>query len=106
MHKMAGIMDGLRSTPPAEIADRKVVAITDVERDEKRYADGRRETVGLPRSNVLIFDLEGGFRAIARPSGTEPKLKCYLTAVGADRASAERESERLTAAMTELIERF
>ncbi|MBQ9980681.1 MAG: phospho-sugar mutase [Oscillospiraceae bacterium] len=69
---MAAIMDNLRRNTPSEIGGRKVLGVED-------YLPGLR---GLPPSNVLIFDLGEGYSAIARPSGTEPKLKFYLTAVG------------------------
>ena len=77
--KMAGIMAGLRETAPAEIAGSKVEAVLD-------YKDGVN---GLPRANVIEFDLEGGNKAIVRPSGTEPKIKLYIFAKGEDAASAD-----------------
>ncbi len=77
--KMAGIMAGLRETAPAEIAGSKVEAVLD-------YKDGVN---GLPKANVIEFDLEGGNKAIVRPSGTEPKIKLYIFAKGEDAASAD-----------------
>ena len=77
--KMAGIMVGLRENPPAEIAGSKVEAVVD-------YATGVN---GLPAANVLEFDLEGGNKAIVRPSGTEPKIKLYIFAKGSDAAAAD-----------------
>ena len=77
--KMAGIMAGLRETAPAEIAGSKVEAVLD-------YQDGVN---GLPKANVIEFDLEGGNKAIVRPSGTEPKIKLYIFAKGEDAASAD-----------------
>ena len=44
---------------------------------------------GLPKANVLEFDLEGGNKAIVRPSGTEPKIKLYIFAKGEDAAAAD-----------------
>jgi len=61
------IMDQLRRNPPSGIAGRSVLALRD-------YA----EAGPLPPSDVLAYELEGGTRVIVRPSGTEPKLKCYL----------------------------
>ena len=77
--KMAGIMVGLRENPPAEIAGSKVEAVVD-------YATGVN---GLPTANVLEFDLEGGNKAIVRPSGTEPKIKLYIFAKGSDAVAAD-----------------
>ncbi len=77
--KMAGIMVDLRKNPPTEIAGSKVEAIVD-------YATGVN---GLPSANVVEFDLEGGNKAIVRPSGTEPKIKLYIFASGKDAAEAD-----------------
>ena len=77
--KMAGIMAALRAEAPAEIAGSKVEAVLD-------YKDGVN---GLPKANVIEFDLEGGNKAIVRPSGTEPKIKLYIFAKGADAEAAD-----------------
>ena len=77
--KMAGIMAALRAEAPAEIAGSKVEAVLD-------YKDGVN---GLPKANVIEFDLEGGNKAIVRPSGTEPKIKLYIFAKGADAQAAD-----------------
>ena len=72
MQKMADIMDNIRNNKPTEIAGLKVLETTDYKETEK---------TGLPASNVLAFKLENGNGVVARPSGTEPKLKIYFTAV-------------------------
>lgn len=77
--KMAGIMAGLRVEAPAEIAGAKVEAVMD-------YATCVN---GLPKADVIEFDLEGGNKAIVRPSGTEPKIKLYIFAKGEDAAAAD-----------------
>ena len=77
--KMAGLMAGLRAEAPAEIAGAKVEAVDD-------YATCVN---GLPKADVIEFDLEGGNKAIVRPSGTEPKIKLYIFAKGEDAASAD-----------------
>lgn len=51
----------------------------------EKIVDYQNDPTGLPRSNVLRFFLTGGQEAVVRPSGTEPKLKVYLTALGQDR---------------------
>ncbi|MFT9055912.1 MAG: phospho-sugar mutase, partial [Ethanoligenens sp.] len=55
---------------------------------------GGSKTLSLPKSNVLVFELEQGAEVVLRPSGTEPKFKCYLTAKGDDIKSA---TDRLNA---------
>lgn len=77
--KMAGLMAGLRAEAPAEIAGAKVEAVVD-------YATCVN---GLPKADVIEFDLEGGNKAIVRPSGTEPKIKLYIFAKGEDAAAAD-----------------
>lgn len=79
MQKMAEIMDMLRNDPPAEVAGLKVLSTVDYKDTEK---------TGLPSSNVLAWSLENGNKLVARPSGTEPKLKFYFTAVAKDMEAA------------------
>jgi phosphomannomutase len=74
---MAARMDALRSAAPAAIGGHAVIAVRDCERGV-RVSGGREEPLDLPRSDVLVFELDGGHRVIARPSGTEPKMKIYF----------------------------
>ena len=83
---MTALLDSLRSAPPAELGGERVTATVDYDRDE----------TGLPRSNVLRFVFSGG-EAVVRPSGTEPKLKIYLTAA--------RESRDASRALLDALER-
>ena len=76
--RIASMMQQWRVKPPSEIGGFAVTAVSDCLSDKKKYRDGRVEAVGLPSSDVLIFDLAHGHRAIVRPSGTEPKIKYYL----------------------------
>ena len=77
MEEMTNRMRDLRAAPPASISGQRVAGRTDYLLDD----------TGLPKSDVLEFRLEGGAKLIVRPSGTEPKLKCYLSAK-ADSAQA------------------
>lgn len=61
--------------------------------------DYQNDDTGLPASDVLSFQLECGHKIIVRPSGTEPKLKAYLFAKGADQPAAEKEIDVLEAIM-------
>ena len=94
MDKMAGIMDGLRKNPPAEIAGYKVVSVTDYTKPEE---------TGLPSANVLIYKLENKETVIVRPSGTEPKIKVYYTTLGKDLAEAQAEKDKLSEAMKPIM---
>ncbi|MEK7706290.1 MAG: phospho-sugar mutase [Myxococcota bacterium] len=72
-----GIGAKLRMSTPKMIAGRRVAAVTDVIASERTYADGRTEALTLPKSDVLVYLLEDDARVVVRPSGTEPKVKCY-----------------------------
>nr|WP_276652338.1 phospho-sugar mutase [Corynebacterium vitaeruminis] len=67
---LGAAMDKLRAAPPTELAGSKVVDIADLEKGGD-----------LPPTNCLIFVTEDNDRVIVRPSGTEPKVKCYLEVV-------------------------
>ena len=90
MDKMANIMSGLRTNPPAELGGLKVASVTD-------YA--KPEETGLPKANVLSYVLEDGAKVMIRPSGTEPKIKAYYTTLGKDLAAAQAEKDSLSEAI-------
>ena len=87
--KMKEIMAGLRENHPKEIGGMKVTAVRDYLKGE-RTADGKSEPTGLPASDVLYFELEGGCWVCVRPSGTEPKIKLYVNTNAKDREEANR----------------
>ncbi len=96
MKKMEQIMTDLRNTPPTEIAGLKVVKFDDYKVSvSKDIANGTESVINLPKSNVLAFFLEGGSKVIVRPSGTEPKIKTYLTAKQPDLATAQALEKKL-----------
>lgn len=90
MDKMASIMEKLRTEPPKEFAGKAVVKVKDYEKTEE---------TGLPRANVLIYELSDGATVIVRPSGTEPKIKAYYTTLGKNLEEAKKEKEALAAAV-------
>ncbi len=90
MNKMDEIMTTLRNNPPTSIAGIPVVKFDDYKAStSKDIASGAVTELTLPKSNVLAFFLEGGSKVIVRPSGTEPKIKTYLTAKQPTRTEAE-----------------
>ncbi|QDE31120.1 phospho-sugar mutase [Shewanella polaris] len=96
----------LRENPPLKIGEYAVVSTDDLKSLQRTSADGSKQSIDLPSSDVLIYALEGGARVIVRPSGTEPKIKCYYevveTMMPTDTwASAQ---ERAQQAMTTFIE--
>lgn len=85
MQKMADMMEALRNEPPKEINGSKVVWVGDYKTG--KTTDGE---TGLPKSNVLSYRMESGDTVIVRPSGTEPKIKIYITAKANSREEAEK----------------
>ena len=80
MEKMATILSNLRNTPPTSVNGLSVVKVTDfLSQTIKESSKGETPLVGLPKSNVLRYDLsDNKSYFIVRPSGTEPKIKLYL----------------------------
>ena len=94
MDKMAGIMEGLRKNPPAEIGGCRVVKATDYKNTEE---------TGLPAANVLTYKLDGGAEVIIRPSGTEPKIKTYFTTLGRTLEEAQAQKDKLAEALKPML---
>ncbi len=102
--KMAALMDGLRHDPPkafggvtvVELRDYKTGLITDC-------ATGAQSSTNLPKSNVLYYKLENGDVIVARPSGTEPKIKFYYLLEGADRADCEAKCKAYQQTLNEMV---
>lgn len=78
LEKIRATMKRLRAEPLTKVGPLAVVSTSDVLAGTKRDASGAETKLPLPPSDVLIFALEGQSRIIARPSGTEPKLKIYV----------------------------
>jgi len=97
--RMAGMMRGLRGSVPGEIGGIAVKRVRDYKEDYiLDLASGERRPTGLPRSDVLFYELADGSSFIIRPSGTEPKIKCYMLVNAADKAGAEKKIDELTCA--------
>lgn len=93
--KIKSIMDKLRNNPPMELAGLKVLAFRDyLTNVVKDFRTNETYETGLPKSNVLYFELENNSWCCVRPSGTEPKIKFYY---GVCTDSCEASMERLEA---------
>lgn len=100
MQRMNELMASLRALPPAKLGGKEVIAVLDYGQSvETNLETGEETPILLPRSEVLQYRLEDGGNVIVRPSGTEPKIKAYITAVGTDRATAQDMADRLLADM-------
>ena len=95
MHTMQQLMARLRADAPADIAGYTVEEAVDY-----NIPGGYN---GLPMADVLEYRLAGGHKFMVRPSGTEPKIKVYLSAVGDSEAAADAVNEKLAAAAAELM---
>ncbi len=98
--QIAEMMDKLRSNPPESFGELKVREFRDYDRDVARDpATGQERPTGLPKSNVLYFDLTNDSWCCARPSGTEPKIKFYMGVKGNSIEDANEKVEKLTEAL-------
>ena len=89
MQKMASIMENLRANPPKTLDGKAVVKVVD-------YQTGVN---GLPKSNVLEFQTDAT-KVLVRPSGTEPKVKVYLSARAANMAAAVKLNQQILEELT------
>jgi len=92
-NKIGSLMKSYAADPVREILSLRVANIRNFETDEIRDVEGDL----IPKTKMLVFDLEDGTRIAVRPSGTEPKIKYYLF------AHRQPESERFTSADLERI---
>ncbi len=104
MVKMAEIMSETRENPPKELAGLKVLEVHDFEASTITETEtGAVTPIELPKSNVLAYTLPDGNFAIVRPSGTEPKIKVYITGCGKTKEGAVSLAENLGDAMKTLL---
>ncbi len=102
--KMSALMDQLRREPPKKFGE---VAVTEL-RDYKtacitNLVTGETSSTHLPKSNVLYYKLENGDVIVARPSGTEPKIKFYYLLQGADLADCKAKQATYQETLAQLV---
>lgn len=103
MEKMAQIMDSLRDNTPDSIGSFGVLSVADYKTSLETFKDGSEKKIDLPKSNVIAFTLDGANKVIVRPSGTEPKIKAYITAVADSMQEARERAQMLIAAADEFM---
>ena len=102
--QMASIMAGLRTNPPKELAGLKVLALRDYKSGFRTdLTAGTKTPTGLPKSDVLYFELEDDAWCCVRPSGTEPKIKLYCGIRGRNKTDAARKEKAMKEALDQLI---
>lgn len=103
MQNMADIMTKFRQSQLKEIAGVKVVSKTDLNVSKKYNSDGTVDDVDLPKTNVVKWDLGNDEWACVRPSGTEPKLKIYVSTNAGDKQTAAEKNLKIMTAISEMI---
>lgn len=105
IRKISEIMERIRSEVPEQIGGLQVTKFRDYRKDVLiDFEAGTKTTTGLPASNVLYFELEGGTWCCVRPSGTEPKVKFYIGVKGRNEKEAEEKLSKMTDAVKCLAE--
>ncbi len=103
--KIQNILKQMRENPLKQIGDYKVLAVRDYDADTRLDMEtGKVTATGLPKSNVLYYELERGAWCCVRPSGTEPKVKFYMGVKEDSLAQAEAALESLKDAMTKIVQ--
>ena len=103
--KIQSMMEQIRTNVPDAVGGLKVLRFRDYRENIIRDCGTGEETAtGLPRSNVLYFELENDAWCCIRPSGTEPKIKFYIGVKGSDDADAQEKLDTLTKAVEALAE--
>ncbi|MCR4933494.1 MAG: phospho-sugar mutase [Lachnospiraceae bacterium] len=102
--KIKEMMTKLRNNPPKKLGDWDVVSFRDYDKDEVLdIKTGAKKPTGLPKSNVLYFDLTDNAWCCARPSGTEPKIKFYMGVKGSNLNDAKDKLTKLTEALKAVL---
>ena len=102
--KIKEMMTEMRNRDVENIGDYRVLTFKDVEKDYiKDMITGAEGNTGLPKSNVLYYQLENNAWCCVRPSGTEPKIKLYFGVKGKDEEDATSSLENLKDAMVKLV---
>ncbi len=104
MEQMKAIMTSLRTDTPKEIAGQAVVSFSDYLASKTvDMTSGAETVIELPKSDVLSFTLANGNSIVLRPSGTEPKIKAYYTAISATKEGALAAIEEMKASFTKVL---
>lgn len=105
--KIQEIMDTLRKDAPKEIGGLKVLAARDYKTDTiQDFVTGETKPTGLPKSNVLYYELEDDAWVCVRPSGTEPKVKFYIGVKGTSMEDADEKSASLGKQVLDMIQKM
>ncbi len=105
MKEMNAVVDALKSVKISAFGPFAVEAVRDYSSSVRRTADGKEETLDIPKCNCVYYELAGGSFICVRPSGTEPKLKIYYSVRAENEAAADRALQEAKADVTALLEK-
>lgn len=103
MKEMNALVDSLKTKKAEKFDIYNVVAVRDYSASVRRLADGTEETLNIPKTNAVYYELENGSFICVRPSGTEPKLKIYYSVRAKDEAAAAKSFEKMRSAFEAFI---
>ena len=107
LEKIQSILQTLRNDPPTEIGEYKVLKARDYQADTiKNLESGEVTPTGLPKSNVLYYELNDDAWVCVRPSGTEPKVKFYYGIKGTSLEDADAKSAELGKAVLAMVDKM
>ena len=98
MKEMNAVVDSLKTKKAEKFDIYNVAAVRDYSASVRRAADGTEETLNIPKTNAVYYELENGGFICVRPSGTEPKLKIYYSVRAKDEEAAEKAFAKLQTA--------
>ncbi len=107
LEKIKNILGTLRKEPLGRIGDYGVLKVRDYQQDT--VTDLKTKEVsptGLPKSNVLYYELEGGAWVCIRPSGTEPKVKFYIGVKGDSLTDSVEKAKELGQTMLDIVQKL
>ncbi len=98
MKEMNAVVDACKTKKADKFDIYNVVAVRDYSASVRRLADGTEETLNIPKTNAVYYELENGSFICVRPSGTEPKLKIYYSVRAKDEEAAEKAYDKMKTA--------
>ena len=105
MKEMNAVVDALKTVKVTSFGNFPVVAVRDYSASVRRTAEGKEETLDIPKCNCVYYELKGGSFICVRPSGTEPKLKIYYSMRAENEQKANEELKKAQKSVEELLNR-
>lgn len=107
LEKIKNVLETLRKEPPKVIGDYQVLKVRDYQKDTVvDVSTGKTEPTGLPKSNVLYYELNDDAWVCVRPSGTEPKVKFYIGVKGTTMEDSLEKSSVLGKSVLDMVQKL